>query len=761
METDHLYNLLPALYRLRDAEQGAPLQALLRVMTEQANVVEENIAQLYDNWFIETCEDWVVPYIGDLIGYRQVHDAGEPSTLRTVRDQTRNKILIPRRELANTIRFRRRKGTLALLEELANDVAGWPARVVEFFTLLGWTQNLNLPHPDRGHTVDLRAGAALDVMDGPFDQLAHIVDVRRVNSQRTPGRYNIPSVGVFVCRLQSYAVTQAPAFCAEETGPQCFTFSVLGNDAPLFTHAERETDPTSIAVETNLPVAIRRRAFEVRTVEHRQVQTHASEVYYGDGKSVAVWLRRNRRKGQDKTLQMVPAANVIPADLSAWSYRPPRDHVAVDPALGRMVFPLGQLPKNGIWVSYHYGFSLDIGGGEYDRPLAQPTNHKLYRVGVGEQFTHISDALTRWQESDSREHPDAVIEITDSGVYVEQLTIILKETQSLQLRAANRRRPVIRLLDWHTERPDALSVTGARGSSFTLDGILVTGRSVMIDGEIAEVTIRHSTLVPGWMINCDCEPHRPAEPSLELFCPQARVCIEHSILGSIQVHPLLSIPKETVNTKERARSAAAEAGCDGIGHGSRVDPLCLHISDSIIDATDPEKEAIGAPGCAVAHARVTILRCTVFGQVQTHAIDLGENSLFIGKITVARRQQGCMRFCYITPGSRTPRRYHCQPDLIEQVVEEELRAKSPAERDIKKQDERERVRPRFNSIRYGNAAYCQLADACAEEITRGADDESEMGVFHDLYQPQRAANLRARLDEYTPAGMDAGIIFIN
>jgi hypothetical protein len=51
-----------------------------------------------------------------------------------------------------------------------------------------------------------------------------------------------------------------------------------------------------------------------------------------------------------------------------------------------------------------------------------------------------------------------------------------------------------------------------------------------------------------------------------------------------------------------------------------------------------------------------------------------------------------------------------------------------------------------------------LAHTCAEEIKCGADDESEMGVFHDLYQPQRTANLRARLDEYTPAGMDAGII---
>jgi len=41
---------------------------------------------------------------------------------------------------------------------------------------------------------------------------------------------------------------------------------------------------------------------------------------------------------------------------------------------------------------------------------------------------------------------------------------------------------------------------------------------------------------------------------------------------------------------------------------------------------------------------------------------------------------------------------------------------------------------------------------------RGADDESEMGAFHDLFQPQREANLLARLDEFTPAGMDVGII---
>ena len=35
--------------------------------------MEENLEQLYDDLFIETCADWVVPYIGDLIGYEPLH----------------------------------------------------------------------------------------------------------------------------------------------------------------------------------------------------------------------------------------------------------------------------------------------------------------------------------------------------------------------------------------------------------------------------------------------------------------------------------------------------------------------------------------------------------------------------------------------------------------------------------------------------------------------------------------------------------------
>ena len=67
--------------------------------------------------------------------------------------------------------------------------------------------------------------------------------------------------------------------------------------------------------------------------------------------------------------------------------------------------------------------------------------------------------------------------------------------------------------------------------------------------------------------------------------------------------------------------------------------------------------------------------------------------------------------------------------------------------------------PQFRSQRYPAPHYLRLADDGCEEIRRGASDRSAMGVYHDLYEPQREANLALRLQEYVPAGTDAGILF--
>ena len=760
LKQDRLYQLLPTFYRMRDAEQGEPLKALLRVISEQVNLVEQDIGQLYDNWFIETCEDWVVPYIGDLIGYQPVHEAGEPSPATTPQGRLRNRILIPRREVANTIRYRRRKGTLALLELLANDVAGWPARAVEYYPLLGWTQAMNHLHPDRGRTVDLRNNTALDRIDTPFDPLAHTIDVRRINSRHSRGRYNIPSVGLFVWRLKSFSVTRTPAYCQEAAGPHCFTFSILGNDTPLYMQPEPESDPTHIADEFNLPVPVTRRLF-----------LEQKERLYGDNRSLQIWM--GVKKGKRIERRPIPAEQIIPADLSGWEYVPRRGKVAVDPVLGRIAFPSRYWPKSGVWVSYHYGFSAAIGGGEYAREISQPEQATLYPVGRDEPFETINAALQQWQQEASA---DAVIEIRDSGVYVEPISIELRNGQrSLQLRAANRRRPVIRLLDWQTDRPDSMVISGDSGSRFTLDGILVTGRGLQLGGDLAEATIRHSTLVPGWTLNDDCEPQRSTEPSLEISAPNICVTIEHSIVGPIQVDPAVTTPEgenppqpDEPDDPGNGNENIIPPRCRRPGGEIRLDPVRICISDTILDATDPELEALGMPGCPVAHATLNILRSTVFGQLQAHAIELGENCIFNGRIFVARRQLGCLRFCYVTPESRTPRRYHCQPDLAEKQIAEAIRktgeeqglsdTKINSDIETAIQAERLRIRPRFNSIRYGNPRYCQLAESCADEIKRGADDESEMGVFHHLFQPQRDANLNARLEEFIPSGTDAGVI---
>ena len=142
------------------------------MIAEQVNVVEADIAQLYENWFIETCQDWVVPYIGGLIGYTPVEDAAQLGTGTAPRDVRRESILISRSEVANTIRYRRRKGTLKILEDLATAVAGWPAARWSSTGSCASTQNINYLHLDRGRTADLRDGKALERLGGPFDELA-------------------------------------------------------------------------------------------------------------------------------------------------------------------------------------------------------------------------------------------------------------------------------------------------------------------------------------------------------------------------------------------------------------------------------------------------------------------------------------------------------------------------------------------------------------------------------------------------------------
>jgi len=122
------------------------LRALLAVIEQEMQAIEKDIDGLYENLFIETCDEWVVPYIGDLIG-----------SLRPY--------------VANTLAYRRRKGTVVVLEQLARDVTGWPARAVEFFKLLSVSQHFNHVTLWRGKNLDLHDQNQLELLNGPFENI--------------------------------------------------------------------------------------------------------------------------------------------------------------------------------------------------------------------------------------------------------------------------------------------------------------------------------------------------------------------------------------------------------------------------------------------------------------------------------------------------------------------------------------------------------------------------------------------------------------
>ena len=151
---DRLYDLLPAIHRQRDAEQGFPLRALLRVISREVDIVENDIHQWHENWFIETCEDWVVPYLADLLGIAHLPGLFGRQVNR-------------RSFVANTLSYRRRKGTPGVMLQLAHDLTDWPGRVVEYAPFVASSQHVLRPRPARQATLDLRSVTRLQQLGSP------------------------------------------------------------------------------------------------------------------------------------------------------------------------------------------------------------------------------------------------------------------------------------------------------------------------------------------------------------------------------------------------------------------------------------------------------------------------------------------------------------------------------------------------------------------------------------------------------------------
>jgi hypothetical protein len=713
-----LFDLLPAFYRMRDnriaqsqvllspAEQAylqqlatltarpltpgeqqqldqlkakaarGPLQSLLMLVEEQLAIFAENLDQLYDDRFIETCAPWVIPYIGDLIGFQPVNGIAPA-------------VASPRAEVAHTISFRRRKGTVLAMEQLARDVTGWGAHAVEFFQVLATTQYMNHLRPQH-HSPDVRRWKTGFYLNTGFDRTPHTLDVRRIPVGS--GRYNVQNIGIFLWSLNVYSLTRSPATGVEGSA-QCFRFSPLGLDMPLFNNpVSQGADIAEAAGPLNVPARLRRR------VLCEDLRNASASAYYGEGSSVALYIG-----GQLLNAEQIQVCNLSDSSGSdgSWINVPQTGSpyaAAIDPELGRIALPpsaAGSTPQ--LQASFYYGFNADLGGGEYARQATFIVQDDVLSFPAP-QYATLQDALSD-AKGQLKENGKIAVEIADSGVYTaSSLNVDLPAGAAMELRAADGARPTLFLTG-------EIVPTGAPSSVFALNGILIRGAvhapAARPDGspnQLSQLSLTHCTLVPG------SQPTLLAEP------PGLQVVVGKSILGAIRVG----------------------------------EPAAANLADSIVDAISLTGVAYSALDNSSGGGPLTLTGCTVVGKIHATLLNLVSNSIIRAASAASeaplwsdRRQTGCVRFSYLPPGSVTPRQFEC----VEQVPQ------SPE--------------PLFFSLQYGDPGYSKLLTSPPDAVRRGADDGGEMGAFHFVLAPLREDDLRVRLQEYVPVGMEFGIIYQN
>lgn len=743
---DKLFELLPAYLRELDGpdhlhadDPPGPLQALLRIIEAQADTIDGDIVQLLNNAFIETCEPWVIPYIGDLVGVTPLFDEsrirGADAAAELFGDLTgpsfRPQIgLGIRADVGKTVYYRLRKGTLPMLEELARDVTGWPAHAVEFFQRLQCSQWLrNHLRPFCHQTPDIRSIEATDRVQGAFDPTFRTVDIRPFTQDE--GRYGIRKIGFFLWRLRAYRMEGVEARRVAGAGDFRYHFSPLGQDAPLFSPRRREADEVGLATERHVPAPIRPTAF-FEDLRRTLAQTPIPDFsdHYGlfnvfpgmvlaPAPSMMIFIGG----------LPVPPSRIRCRNLSAWT-QPADDIVGIDVTSGRIALGPATVAAaaDGVTVYHHYGFTSDIGGGPYRRRawLVRPGLAALVLnvdgSGAPNTFATIGAALATWA---GQGRPDCIIRIRDNRTYAEALTIEPEDGGFIAIEAADERRP-------HLLLNGALTITGSHdGATVTLSGLLIEGR-VEIEGSLGRLRLLHTTLVPG--VSIAEPPQNPPEPSISAAGSDA--------LG------------DPLNTELRVEAAFSIMGPIRLPDHAEA----LVLLDCIVDG-------LGTPAISGASANQSgppsrIERSTLRGRTELHEITLASETIFDGLLACERHQVGCVRFSFVPEGSLTPRRYRCQPDLAIRRALESVGPLTPTEVAELQSRIVARVRPEYASEAYGQPAYLQLHLNSPAEIATGAEDESEMGVYCHLKQPQRAANLKRRLEEYLPFGLEPGLIFL-
>lgn len=774
-----LFDRLPEIYRTRDAEQSPPdqLRAYLAAVEYVFGAVLDNIAQLYEDLFIDTCDDWAIHYLADLLGTS--HLKGDPRTLRA--------------DVADTIALRRRKGTLGAIERLAVNLTGWACRAVELRENLGWSQHLNHQRPDmggvppygsanltrfsvpRGGTAPLRDPAALALLGTPFDPFAYTADSKpALNDAR---HINLPNLAVFLWRLAAYRLQPGLPLAKGVTdlGPQptglarfALRFDLHPLDLPVrvfntsrpgFRRAETSGGIVSPLTE---PDAVSGPMLDARLTSDSPAghpEAYVAVDFFNELASPPTGFDLG-----DVGLQLFMPQSLEPQlvplppntewrwlfrgdNLCAWETglrRPLRyGEIIVDPDIGRILIgmdntaqrdllmtPDGAGYVSNMYVSYTYGAVGPVGAHPVSRVVPIPAAPvEVRRVGAVAGGSSLQTVLSGL---DTVTRP-VVIEIHDSLVHRIDLAGIagtaidgglsLRLSQSLTIRAAGDHRPIVLLEQSLAFRPVSAAAATTETPAVRLEGLYVApdggvpfpgGAALIERAAVARLEIIACTLAPGG--------HALRDGSRADRVPGMRLGTGYGFTDPTDVQAFLPTPDIVIQ-----RSITGSLAID--------ERYRLDIKDSIVDASPRETDAPGtvfAIGAATDSANTWASRLdfdglTCFGAVRVSAVG-GLGGIFTRRFEVLDNQHGCIKWSWFSgDNDRLPPNHFCLNGHEARLV--------------------------CTSQWFNASGYAQIArESDPRILTLGPDDDA-MGAFGFLLEAHKWINLQVRLREFTPIGV--------
>jgi hypothetical protein len=774
---EKLWAMIPEVYHAEDAAGAHPnvLRQIVELIAEQAAHTRRSIDRLWEDQHIDSCDDWAVPYIADLVGTR---------LLPAIDSRAR------RVDVARTVHYRRRRGTPSLLEQLVRELSGWDVVLVESFRRLARAPHRLDTFPlalgsvtgtPTGGTANLRNGRGAELAPGPFDEFFRTPDVRRLRGRE--GRHAIGKVNLHFFRTTAFELNSVTPRAFTSGGLTTYTFDPSGRDVPLFSRSLPVTGGelhSCAGPWASLPAAgsfVRNDSdlCDTRCTVTRQWQvaqpipcrllseakyrfTLAEALGHLDAFTLSpteqaalrtlsgfefVSEARLRRRLADLGVSFAPEPD--------WYRTLLADFVTEDSAKQRLYPNSIAVTLGGEELSFSEVTGGDLSSLSCQNDPSDPAVRLLIDPARG-RFAVLDTAAPFVVRSFygyvegigaggyTRELPDpeddpivfppggeltgfgpaGVLTLEGSRSYELRLDSSVPIADAI-LQADQRTRPYVLLRSQNSGSTSAADLTPSVGNArLRIDGVWLG----------TKVDTRHELVV------------RRSPPAGDFDWEE--IVISHSTIdpGGVRADgsAIGTLALVIASRVKLLRIVGCITGPIQVLIDS--DPNLsgfverIEIENSIVDASQIAPDADGRR-VAIANAvgEVQLSGVTVLGDVRAERI-LATNSLVVGELFAIDSQNSCFRFGAARPGDA---------DRLPQLFQ------SDAALDIRSFF--------FVSLRFGDPGYAALSAAAPEQLFKGAEDGSEIGAFSSLRRPIRVNSVATKVDEFKPIAVMPQFIF--